>query len=116
VDISPRREELVLDLQCDRRRTEGRRESRHALWPNGPRVTYYEPHSALIEICENGTSKAFSLDLDHRTYAPIEMSQNLSPERVKAFQDHAPKLEVPTRPHQDDIAYSQLRERNFFDA
>ncbi len=99
VAMNPRREERVLYLQGNRRRTEERREQRNPLWPGGPRVTFYEPHGALIEKCDGDTKKAFSLNLDRRTFAPIEISRRLTPEQIKAFQSRgSPTAEGPTRP------------------
>jgi hypothetical protein len=61
-------------------------------------VAFYEPHSALIESCEGDTKKAFSLDLDNRTYAPIVLKQKLDADRAKALRDRAPKGAPPMRP------------------
>ena len=99
VAMSSRFEELVVYLQGNRRRTEERREQRNTLWPGGPEVTFYEPHSALIESCAGDAKKAVSLNLDNRTFAPIEMSRKLTPEEIKALQDRLPlKTERPTPP------------------
>ena len=96
--MNPRLEERVVYLEGKRRRTEERREQRNSLWPGGPQVTFYEPHGALIESCDGDTKKAFSLNLDNRTFTPIEMSRRLTPEEIKAFQAPIPPKAEPTRP------------------
>jgi hypothetical protein len=98
VEMNPRSEEHVLYLQGNRRRTEERREQRNLLWPGGPQVTFYEPHIALIESCENDTKKAFALNLDNRTYAPITLSRKLAAEEITALNERASKAETPKRP------------------
>ncbi|PYU30270.1 MAG: hypothetical protein DMG31_14255 [Acidobacteria bacterium] len=98
VAMNPRLEERVVYLEGKRRRTEERREQRNSLWPGGPQVTFYEPHGALIESCDGDTKKAFSLNLDNRTFTPIEMSRRLTPEEIKAFQAPIPPKAEPTRP------------------
>ena len=97
VEMNPRTEEHILYLQGNRRRTEERREQRNPLWPGGPRVTFYEPHIALIESCDGDSRRAFSLNLDNRTYAPIEMSRKLTAEEIKALNIGVPKADTPTR-------------------
>jgi hypothetical protein len=98
VETNPRTEERILYFQGDRRRTEWKRASRNPLWPGGPEATFYEPHSALIEICEADAEKAFSLNLDNGTYAPVTLRQKLSTERLKAMQNRVSEAETPTRP------------------
>lgn len=98
VETNPRTEERILYFQGDRRRTEWKRESRYQLWPGGPEVPFYEPHSALIEICEADAKKAFSLNLDNRTYAPVTLRQNLSTDQLKAMQNRVSEAETPSRP------------------
>jgi hypothetical protein len=98
VAMNPRREEYVLYLQGNRRRTEERREQRNPLWSGGPEVTFYEPHTAVIESCEGDTKKGFSLNLDNRTVRPIEMSRRLTPEEIRNFQSqNPPEAERPTQ-------------------
>ena len=98
VQMNPRTEEQILYLQGERRRTEWKRESRNALWPGGPQATFHEPHSALIESCEGDVKKAFSIDLDNRTYAPVALRRKLSAEEVKSVQNRIRQPEVPPRP------------------
>jgi len=98
VEMNPRTAEYIVYVQGNRRRTEERRLQRNALWPGGPHVTFYEPRSAGIETCEGDTKKAFSLNLDNRTYAPIELRQKLDAERAKAFRDRVPKADTSIRP------------------
>ena len=98
VELNPLTAEYIVYVQGNRRRTEERRVQRNPLWPGGPRVSFYEPHGALIETCEGDTKKAFSLNLDNRTYAPIELRQKLDADRSKALRDRAPKVETPVRP------------------
>jgi hypothetical protein len=98
VEMNPRTVEHILYVQGNRRRSEERRVQRNPFWPGGPRVSFYEPHSALIETCEGDTKKAFSLDLDNRTYAPIVLRQKLDADRANAFRDRVPKAETPMRP------------------
>jgi hypothetical protein len=98
VELNPVMEERVLYLQGDRRRTEWRRESHNPLWPGGPRVTFYEPYTALIETCDGGVSKAFSLNLDNRTYAPLELRRKLTADEITSRQSQIPKAETPARP------------------
>src|SRR5437868_13684833 len=99
IEMNPRTVEHIRYIQDNRRRSEERRVQRNLLWPGGPRVMFYEPHSALIETCEGDTKKAFSLDLDHRTYAPIVLRQKLDADRAKALRELAPKAETPMRPN-----------------
>jgi hypothetical protein len=98
VELNPLTAEYIVYVQGNRRRTEERRVQRNPLWPGGPRVSFYEPHGALIETCEGDTKKAFSLNLDNRTYAPIELRQKLDAERTKSFRDRVPKADTPIRP------------------
>lgn len=98
VKTNPRTEERILYFQGDRRRTESKPEFRYPLWPGGPEVPFYEPHSALIEICEADAKKAFGLNLDNRTYAPVTLQQKLSTDQLKAMQNHVSEDETPSRP------------------
>lgn len=59
VDMNPLTAEYIVYVQGNRRRTEERRVQRNPLWRGGPRVSFYEPHSAMIESCEGDTKKAF---------------------------------------------------------
>jgi hypothetical protein len=90
--------ENILYLQNNRRRVEERRQQVNPLWPNGPLVTFYEPHTALLESCDGDAKSAVVLNLDDNTYAPMEMSRKLTAEEIKNFNDHAPKGPAPTRP------------------
>jgi hypothetical protein len=98
VEMNPRTEERIVYIQGNRTRTEERREQRNALWSGGPRVTFYEPRRALIESCEDDTKRAFSLNLDDRTYAPIVLGRKLTAEEITALKDRVPKAGTPTRP------------------
>lgn len=98
IEMNPRTVEHILYVQGNRRRTDERRVQRNALWPGGPRVAFYEPRGALIETCEGDTKKAFSLDLDNRTYAPIVLRQTLTADQIKSFQSRVAKPETPARP------------------
>jgi len=95
--MNPLTDESIIYLQGNRRRTEERREQRNPLWPGGPRVTFYEPHSALVENCDGDTRKAFILNLDNRTYAPFELGRKLTAEEIKALDIGVPKADTPTR-------------------
>jgi len=96
--INPRVAEDILYLQSNRRRGEERRQQVNPLWSGGPQVTFYEPHTALIESCDGETKKAFVLNLDNSTYAPLEMSRKLTPDEIEAFKDRASQYKTPTRP------------------
>jgi len=98
IEMNPRTAEYIVYVEGNRRRTEERRVQRNALWPGGPRVSFYEPHSAVIESCEGNTKKAFSLDLDKRAYAPFERRQKLDADRAKAIRDRTAKDAPPMRP------------------
>ncbi len=99
VEMNPLTAEYIVYVQGNRRRSEERRVQRNPLWPGGPRVMFYEPHTALIESCDGDKKIAFGLDLDNRTYAPIVLKQKLSADQAKARQDRVPKAETPTRPN-----------------
>lgn len=96
VETNPRTDEQILYFQGNRRRTEWKGESRYPLWPGGPEVPFYGPHSALIEICEADAKKAFSLNLDNRTYAPVTLQQKFSTDQLKAIR--VSQAETPSRP------------------
>jgi hypothetical protein len=112
VQINPRISEDILYLQNNRRRGEERRQQVNPLWPGGPQVTFYEPHTALIESCDGDARKEFALNLDNHTYAPIEMSRKLTSEEMKAFKDRGPQYKTPTRPTvRHEITTSDTGER-----
>jgi hypothetical protein len=86
VEMNPLAAEYIVYVQGNRRGTEERRVQRNELWPGGPRVSFYEPHGALIETCEGDTKKAFSLDLDK--CVPVlspDWRQHRSKSQVDAF-------------------------------
>jgi hypothetical protein len=90
--------ENILYLQNNRRRVEERRQQVNPLWPDGPQVTFYEPHTALLESCNGDVKSAVVLNLDDNTYAPKQMSRKLTAEEIKNLDDHAPNGPAPTRP------------------
>jgi hypothetical protein len=99
VQPNPYWDEHILYLQDGKRRVEEFRKNLEGLWPNGPKVTFYEPRRALIESCNGERKESFSLDLDAKTFAPIDMGRRLTPEQRKILQQQRPfRSEEPQNP------------------
>jgi hypothetical protein len=101
--MKPTSDESIVYLQGDRRRTESRREQFDPLWPGGPRVPFYSPHSALIERCDGAAHRAFRLNLDDKTWSPYETFRKLSPEETKRSQEDFARFPTPTKPTREHV-------------